>query len=114
MRIAVGRGRSPAHAASWPDQIGSSRSGGAPWPMYRAGMRSLMLITIIRYSTLFRPSVGRLGPERPVDRVRALLDEESVDGGEGLRAEEAAVGRQRGRVGRLDRRHRAEPRLEGA
>ena len=42
MRIAFGRGRSAAQAASWPDQIGSSRSGGAPWPMYRAGMRACM------------------------------------------------------------------------
>ena len=33
IRIAFGRGRSCAQAASWPDQIGSSSSGGAPWPM---------------------------------------------------------------------------------
>ena len=33
MRIAFGRGRSRAQAASCPYQIGSSSSGGAPWPM---------------------------------------------------------------------------------
>ena len=31
-RIELGRGRSAAQAASWPDQTGSSSSGGAPCP----------------------------------------------------------------------------------
>jgi hypothetical protein len=43
IRIAVGRGMSFAHAASWPGQIGSSASGGAPWLTYSAGMRMVLM-----------------------------------------------------------------------
>src|SRR6185369_3776045 len=38
IRIAVGRGRSADHAASWLVQSLSSTRGGAPCPMYRAGI----------------------------------------------------------------------------
>src|SRR5437879_11748546 len=39
IRTAVGRGKAFAQAASWVTHSRSSTSGGAPWPMYRVGIR---------------------------------------------------------------------------
>src|SRR5580765_188959 len=114
---AFGRGRSCAHAASCPDQIGSSRSGGAPCPMYSAGIRVWVTsVMVVQRSTDRVPFLVRdvwsSVWQRPVDGGTAPLLDQAVDAGERSRAEEAAGGGERGRVGRLDPRDRAELGLE--
>src|SRR3954464_16048737 len=42
-RIDFGRGSAADQAASWPGQVASSVSVGAPWPRYRVGIRSAMV-----------------------------------------------------------------------
>src|SRR3989442_14653142 len=74
-RIAFGRGSTAAHAASSPGQIGSSTSGGAPWPRYRVGMRSVLMATMsTRRARRFRGSglrpFGLAGDRRSARRVR--------------------------------------------
>ena len=68
-------------------------------------MRVFMSTTIVEDSSLF-PSLV------PHDRRSALLFQQPVDPAERLGPEEAAVGRQRGRMRRVHPRHRPQQRLE--
>src|SRR3989442_10425752 len=61
-RTALGRGKALAQAASWATHSGSSTSGGAPWPMYKVGMRPEALALRARSATvLAAASAGSSG-----------------------------------------------------